>query len=81
VLSWQQRSLDADVEELVFDRDDPDARALERMSTAAAQDDGYNGRLGERIAMRSCSTSPAARLARATRWTNRQNRGRGVGWT
>ena len=40
-----QRQPDADVEALVFDRDDPDGRAVERMSTAAAEDDGYRVQL------------------------------------
>jgi hypothetical protein len=45
ILSRQQRMLDSDIEAMVFDRDDPDARALERMSTAAAQDDKYRVQL------------------------------------
>jgi len=45
ILSRQQRMLDSDIEAIVFDRDDPDARALERMSTAAAQDDKYRVQL------------------------------------
>jgi hypothetical protein len=41
----EQRRRDADMEALVFDRDDPNARAVERMSTAAAADDGYRVQL------------------------------------
>jgi hypothetical protein len=44
-LSRQQRLLDSDVEALVFDPADPDARAVERMSTAAAGSDGYRVQL------------------------------------
>jgi hypothetical protein len=46
LLAWQQRQLDTErgaPPEL--DRDDPDARALERMSNAAAADDGYRVQL------------------------------------
>jgi hypothetical protein len=45
LLSWQQRLLDGEMEPLTFDPDDPDDRAVERMSTAAAQDDGYRVQL------------------------------------
>jgi hypothetical protein len=44
-LQWQQRQLEADAEAFVFDHDDADDRAVERMSTAAAQDDGYRVQL------------------------------------
>jgi hypothetical protein len=45
LLSWQQRQLDAEMEALVFDADDLDARAVERMSSAAFQDDAYRVQL------------------------------------
>jgi hypothetical protein len=45
LLSWQQSQLDAEMELLTFDPDDPDDRAVERMSTAAVADDGYRVQL------------------------------------
>jgi hypothetical protein len=46
LLSQQQGLLDAELGSLPeFDRDDPDARAVERMSTAAVQDDAYRVQL------------------------------------
>jgi hypothetical protein len=51
LVSWYQQQLDADVEALVFDRDDPDARAVERMSTAAAEDIGYRVQLVDLAAL------------------------------
>jgi hypothetical protein len=45
LLSWLQSQADAEVEPLNFDPDDPDDRAVERMSTAAAADDGYRVQL------------------------------------
>jgi hypothetical protein len=44
-LSWQQGLLDTELEALVFDPDDLDARAVERLSTAAAKDDGHRVQL------------------------------------
>jgi len=44
-LSWQQGLLDTELEALVFDPDDPDARAVERMSSAASADDAYRVQL------------------------------------
>jgi hypothetical protein len=45
LLSWQQSQLDAEIEPFTFDPDDPDDRAVERMSAAAAADDGYRVQL------------------------------------
>jgi hypothetical protein len=44
-LLWLQRQTDAETEAIVFDRDDADDRAVERMSTAAAADDAYRVQL------------------------------------
>jgi hypothetical protein len=46
-VNWSQRKAwaDAETEPLQFDPEDPDDRAVERMSTAAASDDGYRVQL------------------------------------
>jgi hypothetical protein len=54
-LVWQQRHLDAETEPIVFDREDADDRAVERMSTAAA-DDGYCVQLLDLAALRGACT-------------------------
>jgi hypothetical protein len=45
LLSWLQQALDADVTEPEFDRKDRDARAIRRMSEAAAENEGYRVQL------------------------------------
>src|SRR5262245_6224126 len=64
-LLWQQRLLELDAEANVFDRDDADHRAVERMRNAAAQDDGYRVQLVDLAALHG---GPYRRAVDALYW-------------